>query len=123
MVRSGKIPENGAFSVNDLMDGGGYELRIQRPIQFGIKERVQRVPVALDPSTMEGSPSGSQGKPSHEVPSESLSAQKVYCATLYQDTVVEIRKGMRTYEQLNDFKLYFSDSECSQRRPTATLTL
>lgn len=114
MVRNGKIPDSGAFSINDLMDGVGYELRIQRPIQFKITKLSRPVPEdSLEPKASETLTPAPKDSPE----------EKSYCATLYQDSLIEIRKGLRTYERLNDFKLYFSDQECKTRPYATTLSL
>lgn len=115
MTRSGKVAGNGAFSVNDLMDGSGYELRVQRPIQFKIARLSQDKP--SDPSET------SVNKPlSENSDNIDFSEEKIYCATLYQDSLIEIRKGLRTYERFNDFKIHFSEKECNARKSETVLS-
>jgi hypothetical protein len=117
MVRNGKIPDNGSFSINDLLDGVGYELRIHRPIQFRITKLSRPIPQET-PESPSISDSENFAPEAKELPQG-----KSYCATLYQDSLIEISKGIRTYERFNDFKLYFSDQECKTRSYATTLSL
>ncbi len=112
LQRSGKISESGSFSVSDLLDGT-YELRIQRPIRFLL---VKNLPITPANPTETKAPAADTSAPQTEV------ATKGYCATLYQNTEVNIRKGFRTYERLNDFKLHLSDRECDLKKHQVTLS-
>lgn len=113
LQRSGKIPESGAFSASDLLDGT-YELRIQRPIRFLLVKNQTTTPVSR--------PESKDSETEAPLP-QTETVTKGYCATLFQDAEVQIRKGFRTYERLNDFKLHLSDRECDLKKHQVTLSL
>jgi hypothetical protein len=114
MQRSGKILESGSFSVNDLLEGT-YELRIQRPVRFKLNRNLapKEAEIPAEPA-----------KRSEAVAAETSPVEsKTYCATLYQDSVVEVRKGQRSYQRLSDFKIHVSENECHLTRQQMSVNL
>lgn len=109
-TRGGKMKTDGGFSLNDLPEGV-YQLRVQRAVKFDVTrdETLPAEPVARD------------GQPAPEP--RKVSVVKSYCATLYADTSVEVRKGKRTAENFGDFKLHVTDNECAAGGNRTSLTL
>jgi len=97
-ARRGKVLKNGNFSINDVPQGF-YELRVQKPIKFSVTGKVQTL--AVDPVLLDT-------EPTYKV--EEITRN--YCATLYQDTTIEVVKGKRTQETFNSYKLHVTDNEC-----------
>ncbi len=98
-ARRGKILKNGNFSVNDVPQGF-YDLRVQKPIKFSVTGKVQTL--VTNPDTPDAEPT---------VKIEDITRN--FCATLYQDTSVEVIKGKRAQEALNNYKLHVTDTECA----------
>lgn len=125
-VRSGTIRNNGVFNISELAEGS-YELRLQKAIQFAVHQVEEQVPE----STPNPSPAPTPGLA--ETPAESAAlaladqqgatSAKVYCATLYADKTIDIRRGQRLWEPFNEFRLHVIDRECPQAGSGRVITL
>lgn len=105
-ARQDKVRNDGNFSINDLPEGN-YDLRIQRPVRFDVLTHVTREPDASHPDV----------EPTVET------KKKSYCATIYADTVLEIRRATRSAGNFSDFQLHVTDNECSAEGNGTALSL
>lgn len=137
-VRSGNVRNNGVFNINELNEGS-YELRLQKSIQFEViktqAEQSESAPISnliehpvavladansTDDAQIELKNSPVISGQAEESATFALDARaetraKVYCATLYADKAVDVRRGQRLWEPFNDFRLHVIDRECPQR--------
>lgn len=102
-VASGRSIRTGRFSIDKLPEGT-YDLRIQRAIKFKILQKVVRQP-------------DGDGEPTVEV------VEHGRCATLYNDSTVDIRAGERARDNFNTFSIYMTDTECSADGRDTTINL
>lgn len=97
-ARRGSVRRSGNFGINDIPQGN-YDLRVQKPIKFSVTGKVEtQVP---DPANPDADP---------KMVIEEVTRQ--YCATLYQDSSIEVLKGNRAQETFNHYKLHVTDTEC-----------
>ena len=108
-ARRGKLLKNGNFSVNDVPQGF-YDLRVQKPIKFSVTGNVQTL--VTDPATPDAEPT---------IKVEEVTRN--FCATLYQDTTIEVVKGKRAQESFNNYKLHVTDTECAAGGNQTAITL
>lgn len=99
VARRGAVRRTGNFSINDLPPGI-YDLRVQKPIKFTVSGKVEQQ--ATDPANPDADPVRTVEEVSRK-----------YCATLYQDTTIEVLKGQRAQETFTHYKLHVTDLECS----------
>jgi hypothetical protein len=107
IARSGKVQNNGNFSLNDLPEGL-YDLRVQKTLAFVLKQtRTVEVPGVdgAEPTTRE----------------ENLARE--ICATLYLDTQLDVRRGNRAFETFSDYQLHYGEGACSTRSNGRVLSL
>lgn len=117
LVRKGKLRSNGSLGLNDLPEGV-YELSVRRPIAFSLSRLVERTA-----ENGSGSGSASSGSGSDKVaPVAAETVTHVRCGTIYADTTITVRRGVRTSETFDAFRLYVTDSECDADGDT-TITL
>ena len=98
-ARSGKVRRTGNFSVNEVPQGV-YDLRIQKPIKFAVVGKVETL--VTDPDNLDADP---------VVKIEEVTRN--FCATLYQDSTIEVLKGKRAQETFNHYKLHVTDTQCA----------
>lgn len=147
LVRKDKIRTNGSFSINELPEGQ-YDLRVLRAVRFTVSHQVAKAetqPVAplqsVAPATTTSSstPTGTQasgpGATQTDAPATAPAVTvapkvatetvaKVYCATIYADTTIDVRRGKRaTPETFTDFRLHVTDAECEAAGSSATIKL
>jgi hypothetical protein len=109
-ARTGKMRATGDFSINDLAEGT-YDLRVLKAIRFTVTREVTRpVPAPVD-------------QPDAEPTTEVVKVTTPYCATLYADTVLEVRRGERAWATFGDFRLHATDKECSAQGNQTTISL
>jgi hypothetical protein len=132
-VRRGKVRADGNFAINDLSDGI-YDLRVQKSIKFAVVEKLQTraadetpsQPQPENPEPAEGSTTGDQpAEPATpQVPASDapVALSKQFCATLYADLQLDIRRGQRSFESFDTYKMYVTDSECGATGAGTTLT-
>jgi hypothetical protein len=109
-ARTGKMRSTGDFSINDLGEGT-YDLRVLKAIRFNIVREVEReVPAPAD-------------QPDAAPTIEKVTLTTPYCATLYADTVLEVRRGERAWGTFGDFRLHATDKECSAQGNQTTIAL
>jgi hypothetical protein len=141
--RSGKIGPDGDFHVNELAEGQ-YELRVQKSVKFRAKRTVEQ-PVAADdqaqaddaqrddPATDSGAADGtaddgaadgtSGADGGSEQATRKVEIAKSFCATIYADSTIDVRHGVRGNDNFKDFRLYVTDSDCTGKSHGTTLTL
>jgi hypothetical protein len=122
--RSGKVRTNGNFAVNELPEGT-YDLRVQRAIKFTV---TRQVPVVADDSIAAAEPQEPvrDGATPAEEPAaqpETQTEVKTYCATIYADTVIEVRKGKRSFDNFGDFRTHITDHDCAVLGSSGGITL
>lgn len=98
-ARRGSVRRSGNFGINDIPQGI-YDLRVQKPIKFSVSGKVETL--VADPANPDGEPI---------VVVEEVVRQ--FCATLYQDSNIEVLKGNRAQETFNHYKLHVTDTECA----------
>jgi len=110
---SGQVRDNGNFSINDLPEGT-YDLRVQKAVRFELSASAATSPAANAAGDDVPSPSSVSPK---------AAVAKTYCATLYADTTLDVRRGQRTWNSFSDFKLHVTDNVCAAGGNQTTLTL
>jgi hypothetical protein len=108
-ARRGSVRRTGNFSINDVPPGI-YDLRVQKPIKFTVTGKVEKL--TSDPANPDADPVRTVEEVSRN-----------YCATLYQDTTVEVLKGQRAQETFSQYKLHVTDLECSAEGNQTRITL
>ena len=115
--REGNVRTNGNFSINDLAEDT-YDLRLSRSIRFTVTETVPAT-VTATPAPVTPAP----GEVPAPVAAVAQTIVKNYCATLYADTVVEIRRGQRAYDPFSDFHMHVTDQECNTTGTATGVTI
>jgi hypothetical protein len=129
IAKSGKVTTNGDFSINDLPEGV-YDLRVERAVKFNVvMTPVASAPVAqpsASPSPADGEhpDTGANATAGTDAPVKAPAPDvRPYCATLYTDVSIEIRRGKRVWNSFNDYKLHVTDRECEASPSGATVTI
>lgn len=112
------VSSSGEFVLDELAPGS-YELRVQKPIKFTVTRQVaSQPPVESEPSQ---DPVG-ESDPADDIaqepvePVEPVTSEttKTYCATLFADGSVDVRRGEMTRVEFNDFDLHITDQACEK---------
>jgi hypothetical protein len=130
----GKARSNGGFSLNELAEGS-YDLRVFRSVKFTASYPKAAAP-AKPAEPAPAKPAEADGSVSTPLASESAPATtdpgvqdapemvtKTYCATLYADTTVDVRRAKRSTETFSDFRLHVTEDECTAAGTSATISL
>lgn len=114
-VRAGNVRNNGVFNINELTEGT-YDLRLQKALQFQVIQTITQAPLPDERDASRAKPAESTASEAAvETTPELLERQtvvKTYCATLYADKTIDIRRGERVWEPLNEFRLHVIDRDC-----------
>ncbi len=122
-ARSGKVRTSGDFAVPELPEGS-YALRVQRSVKFAVKLLAQPqelpsspTPAATGAEQPAGAADGAAADPTV------LTVTKSYCAVLYADADLDVRKGQRLYETFSSFNWRVSDQSCREDGRTGATVL
>ncbi len=121
--RSGKVRTNGNFAVNELPEGT-YDLRVQRPVKFTVTRQVAveaQESDAVEPQ--DPVRDGDAPAPEETAAPEMKAVVKSYCATIYTDTVVEVRKGKRAFDNFGEFRTHVTDHDCAATTTSGGISL
>lgn len=150
-VRSGNVRNNGVFNVNELGEGS-YDLRLQKMIKFQLVGTVVKMPTTqAEPPVGEARPAEQHAGDEQptEQPAEQPAGQaagqpgeqpagpqpqqaeapvteqvtKTFCATIYTDTTIDVRRGERLWQPFNEFRLHLTDRDCPAAGSGRVVTL
>jgi len=135
--RTGNLRTDGNFSVDDLAPGT-YDLRIGKAVKFTLTPLAEAgsgdpgagtippapptppthtsdAPAQPTPPNPRDTPA-QPTKPTTGQPSTpaagSHGVTKVYCATVYADTTINVHPGQRLWYTLAEFRLHITDDQC-----------
>ena len=124
--RTGNLRSDGNFSVDDLTPGT-YDLRIGKSVKFTLTSLAEAAssdtgavaipltPAAPAPPNTPDAPAQptqpTTGQPNTPA-AGSHSVTKVYCATVYADTSINVHPGQRLWYTLAEFRLHITDDQC-----------
>jgi len=95
----------GGFVLNNLPEDV-YQVRVAKPIKFKFSQMTS-VSDAVNP----------------DAPAQQVLKEKIFCATLFAETAVEVRAGERTRFVFDDYDLYVTDHACAESQTVTTLSL
>jgi hypothetical protein len=146
-VRSGNVRNNGVFNVNELGEGS-YDLRLQKTIKFQVVGTVVKPPTTqVEPTAGQArpveQPAGDEqaaeepaeqpageaaDQPAGQQPQQSVepvteAVTKTFCATIYTDTTIDVRRGERLWQPFNEFRLHLTDRDCPAAGSGRVVTL
>lgn len=103
--RSAEPLATGGFVLNKLPEGV-YQVRVAKPVKFKLSQ-----------STTQTDPANP------DAPAQPVVKEKIFCATLFAETAVEVRAGERTRYVFDDYDLHVTDNACAESQTATTLSL
>lgn len=126
-VRSGHVRSNGVFNINELNEGT-YDLRLQKTLKFQVIRAPAEdpVPESTEPTTTDAeTESAPETAPMTRVAgaAQPQAVVKTYCATIYTDKTIDVRRGERLWDAFNEFRLHVIARDCPAAGSGRVVTL
>ena len=125
-VRAGNVRSNGVFNINELSEGT-YDLRLQKSLKFQVIHTLAQPQAPTEDATpVSGNAeagSTDTGAETTALIAEPQTVVKTYCATLYTDKTIDVRRGERVWEPFNEFRIHVIDRDCPASGSGRVVTL